>query len=77
MGVKVDNVCNHCRLDTLKEEARQHGNTIIIRPCNGPAGGVEVFEVPYGSSSIDLNESSNHNKYWRTWFRAIPDHCVC
>lgn len=74
--VKTDNDCNYCKLRILRQIAEAHGRFIRKRPA--PDGGVNVYEVPDASRHYDLQPGTeDHDEYFKTWFPAVSDHCVC
>jgi hypothetical protein len=74
----ADNICNYCKLKTLRAAAKGRGYSIWIRPSLGRLGGVNVYEVPAEDEYHTLQEGGpEHAKYFKCWFMAVTDNCVC
>jgi hypothetical protein len=67
-------------LETLRAEAKYRGHCLRIRKSEGTLGGVNVYETPeYPRDQYhDLQDGTpDHDKYFKSWFQFLPDHCVC
>lgn len=74
--VKTDNLCNYCRVRNLRQVAEAHGRYLRLR--EGEMDGVNAYEVPDCTQYYNLKPgTSDHDKYFKEWFDAVPDHCVC
>lgn len=76
MSKELDNVCSYCLVKDLKKQAKVRYNEIRVKPSRGELRGVNVFEVPAGCR-VDLDDPTNHQKYWKAWFLSVQDHCTC
>ena len=73
-----DNICNYCKLRKLRAEAKKRDHFVRVRETMGALRGVNVYEVPDCAQFYYLQEGhDDHDKYFKQWFAAIPDHCVC
>jgi len=71
-------LCNYCILKALRAAAKEQGEYIRVREAGGELGGVNVYQVPNCVQYYDLRAGTEeHDKYFKGWYMAIGDHCVC
>ena len=72
------NECSYCRYRDMRQVAEARGRFLEVREGKGSLGGVNIYSVPNDSRKYDLTEGAeDHEKYFKAWFQALCDHCVC
>lgn len=62
--------CNYCTMQSIKQRAKRNNKSIVIQPCKGGLGGVNIY-------LIEKDEELTPDSKITAWFMELPDHCCC
>lgn len=68
--------CNYCTLASIRQRAKARDMVVTLLP---ERGGFDVFMHPpeiHPSMTFGVAVDAPP-EYWRAWFMALTDHCVC
>jgi hypothetical protein len=71
--------CNYCSLQAYRREAKHNNMKLTLMQGSKYKSlphGIDVYVHP---RSVNVRELSRtmRQRYWRSWFMELSDHCVC
>jgi hypothetical protein len=70
--------CNYCNHRRMLADAKRCGQRITLLPkeIGTMTEGMDVFMHPK-KLKIEKLTPAQRTKFWKAWFGALTDHCVC